>query len=99
MDYDKLFKSLVSGSMNCLEECFGSFNVAAGRQALHMLIVCLVFLVYSVAAEVFDVFTFVDWYEAVLAVGLALVIVFMNYKNTLTVVKMKEFLGKEVGHK
>lgn len=55
---------LVNGIMDAFEEFFEALVLPTKRYTLDAFFVSLVLLAISVASYIFDLFTFVDWYEA-----------------------------------
>lgn len=82
---------LVTGIVDAIEEFFSALTVPTKRYTLEAFFVSLVFLVASVVAYIFDLFTFVDWQEALTCSILLGIIVLIDTSTRSTI---KGNLGK-----
>ena len=91
MEY--VLKTIIEGIMDAIEDFFSALTVPSRRYTLEAFFVSLGFLVWSVIAKVFKLWTFVDWQEATTCCILMLVIVLIdsstraNIKSGLSKIK------------
>lgn len=61
---NEFFNTIVDGIMDAIEEFFEAMIVPTRRYTLDAFFVSVVFLGWSIVAWLFDLFSFVDWPEA-----------------------------------
>lgn len=61
---NEFFNTIVDGIMDAIEEFFEAMIVPTQRYTLDAFFVSVVFLGWSIVAWLFDLFSFVDWPEA-----------------------------------
>lgn len=61
---EEIAKTIIEGIMDAIEEFFDAMVVPTQRYVLDAFFVSCGFLAWSIIAWLFDIFTFVDWQEA-----------------------------------
>jgi len=60
----ELLQKLIKGIMDCLENCVGSMTFCVGQRVLKVFILSGVLLGVVLICQVFGIWTFVSWQEA-----------------------------------
>ena len=71
----------VESILDCMEDCFESFSIAQGRRVLKVTAVCGILCIVIVAFNIFGWYTFISWYEALVACLITFILSLISGKN------------------
>ena len=72
---------LIESILDCLEDCFESFTVARGKRVLKVTAICGIVCIVTIIFKFMGWYTFISWYEALIACLITFILYLINGKN------------------
>lgn len=89
-------QTLADAIMDTLEDFFSSFTVPTGKNLKYSLFVLIGFLLYSIIGGIFNLPSFVQWQEALVAVIIVSIVCLIDSGNRSAIKKITTDLKNKV---